>query len=63
MEQKLKPISTNPGNFANDIDKASRAGRIGGKKSGGNFANNPERAAEMGRKGGKASRGGKKKAK
>lgn len=48
----------NPGNFAEDREKASRAGHIGGQHSGGNFANNRERAAEAGRKGGLASHGG-----
>ncbi len=41
----------NPGNFANDREKASEAGRKGGQASGGNFANDPERAAEAGHKG------------
>jgi uncharacterized protein len=48
----------NPGNFAEDREKASRAGHIGGQHSSGNFANDPERAAEAGRKGGKRSHGG-----
>jgi len=50
--------SRNPGNFAEDREKASRAGQIGGQHSSGNFANNPERAAEAGRKGGQNSHGG-----
>jgi general stress protein YciG len=49
--------SPNRGNFAEDREKASRAGRIGGQHSSGNFANNRERAAEAGRKGGQASHG------
>lgn len=49
---------TNSGNFANDREKASRAGHKGGKVSGGNFANDRERAAEAGRKGGQNSHGG-----
>ena len=48
----------NPGNFAEDREKASRAGHIGGQHSSGNFANDRERAAEAGRKGGEHSRGG-----
>jgi uncharacterized protein len=48
----------NPGNFAEDREKASRAGQLGGQHSSGNFANNRERAAEAGRKGGENSRGG-----
>jgi uncharacterized protein len=55
------------GNFANDREKASEAGRKGGQqshsggsssdeskgsKSGGNFANDREKASEAGRKGG-----------
>lgn len=50
--------SRNPGNFAEDRERASRAGQIGGQHSSGNFANNRERAAEAGRKGGRASHGG-----
>jgi general stress protein YciG len=42
----------NPGNFANDREKASEAGSKGGHNSGGNFANDRERASEAGRKGG-----------
>jgi uncharacterized protein len=47
-----------PGNFAEDRERASRAGQIGGRRSSGNFAHNRARAAEAGRKGGKHSRGG-----
>nr|WP_286935332.1 general stress protein [Pseudomonas sp. UBA6554] len=43
---------TNPGNFANDRERASRAGHKGGQASGGNFANDRQRASEAGRKGG-----------
>ena len=50
--------NSNPGNFANDRQKASEAGRKGGSRSGGNFANDRERAAEAGRKGGQRSHGG-----
>jgi general stress protein YciG len=48
----------NAGNFAVDREKASQAGRVGGRISPGNFANNRERAAEAGRKGGALSNGG-----
>ena len=48
------------GNFAEDRDRASEAGRKGGQQSGGNFKNNPERASEAGKKGGKNSHGGNK---
>ncbi len=48
----------NPGNFAEDREKASRAGQTGGQHSGGNFANDRERAAEAGKKGGQSSSGG-----
>lgn len=48
----------NPGNFANDRDKASEAGHKGGQASGGNFKNDPQRASEAGRKGGENSQGG-----
>ncbi|MFC2971075.1 general stress protein [Azotobacter bryophylli] len=50
--------NSNPGNFANDREKASEAGRKGGRNSGGNFANDRERASEAGRKGGQHSHGG-----
>ncbi len=49
--------SPNAGNFAEDREKASRAGRVGGQHSSGNFAHNRERAAEAGRKGGQAKHG------
>ena len=49
--------SPNPGNFAEDRERASRAGRIGGQHSSGNFANDRERAVQAGRKGGQASHG------
>ncbi len=45
----------NPGNFAEDREKASRAGQTGGQHSGGNFGNDPARAAEAGRQGGEQS--------
>jgi uncharacterized protein len=48
----------NPGNFAEDREKASRAGHTGGQHSSGNFARDRERAAEAGRKGGENSHGG-----
>ncbi|XXN66690.1 general stress protein (plasmid) [Enterobacter ludwigii] len=44
------------GNFASDRERASEAGRKGGKLSGGNFRFDPERAREAGRKGGQISR-------
>ncbi|MDB5374709.1 MAG: ral stress protein [Belnapia sp.] len=54
----------NPGNFANDRQKARIAGQLGGMKQGkasnpGNFANNREKAAAAGRKGGQHSHGSK----
>jgi general stress protein YciG len=48
----------NPGNFAENRERASQAGQIGGQHSSGNFANDPARAAEAGRKGGQNSHGG-----
>ncbi|MCB5946835.1 general stress protein [Enterobacter sp. TCD1-1] len=45
------------GNFAEDRERASEAGRKGGQHSGGNFKNDPQRASEAGKKGGKNSRG------
>ncbi len=58
---KRAPGAGNPGNFANNREKAVEAGRRGGQHSHGgggagnnpgNFANNRQRAAEAGRKGG-----------
>ncbi|ALB62326.1 Conidiation-specific protein 10 [Cronobacter condimenti 1330] len=46
------------GNFAEDRDRASEAGRKGGQQSSGNFKNDPQRASEAGKKGGKNSHGG-----
>ncbi len=46
------------GNFAEDRQKASDAGRKGGQHSGGNFKNDPQRASEAGKKGGQNSPGG-----
>lgn len=45
------------GNFAQDREKASEAGRKGGQSSGGggNFKNDPDKASEAGRKGGQSS--------
>ncbi|MBK0015040.1 general stress protein [Kosakonia cowanii] len=45
------------GNFAEDRERASAAGRKGGQQSGGNFKNDPQRASEAGKKGGKNSHG------
>ena len=50
--------NNNPGNFGNDKEKASEAGRKGGHNSGGNFANDREKASAAGRKGGQNSHGG-----
>ncbi|MEW5287799.1 general stress protein [Erwinia papayae] len=49
------------GNFAEDRNRASEAGRKGGKVSGGNFRNDPPRASLAGAKGGRNSRGNKEK--
>ncbi|WP_439211962.1 general stress protein [Duffyella gerundensis] len=46
------------GNFAEDREKASEAGKKGGQNSGGNFANDREKASEAGKKGGENSHGG-----
>ena len=45
------------GNFAEDRERASEAGRKDGQHSGGNFKNDPQRASEAGKKGGKNSHG------
>ncbi|QHM73355.1 general stress protein [Mixta intestinalis] len=44
------------GNFAEDRQKASEAGKKGGQHSGGNFKNDREKASEAGKKGGQNSR-------
>lgn len=46
------------GNFAENPQKASEAGKTGGQKSGGNFKNDREKASEAGKKGGQKSHGG-----
>ncbi|NDL61964.1 general stress protein [Acerihabitans arboris] len=47
------------GNFADDKQKASEAGKKGGQKSGsGSFKNDPEKASEAGKKGGSSNHGG-----
>lgn len=43
------------GNFAEDKEKASEAGKKGGQNSGGNFKNDREKASEAGKKDGKNS--------
>ncbi|HAI50284.1 general stress protein [Atlantibacter hermannii] len=43
------------GNFAENRERASEAGRKGGQVSGGNFKNDPQRASEAGKKGGRNS--------
>ena len=44
------------GNFADDKQRASEAGKKGGEHSGGNFKNDREKASEAGKKGGQNSR-------
>jgi general stress protein YciG len=44
--------NTNPGNFANDRARASRAGKKGGSVSPGNFKYDRKRASAAGRRGG-----------
>lgn len=46
------------GNFADDREKASEAGKKGGQNSGGNFKNDREKASEAGKKGGQNSHSG-----
>ncbi len=46
------------GNFAEDRERASAAGRKGGQHSGGNFKNDPQRASTAGEKGGRSSNSG-----
>lgn len=51
-------MTHNPGNLASDRQKASEAGKKGGRSSGGSFANDRQKATEAGRKGGRNSHGG-----
>ncbi|WP_059109824.1 MULTISPECIES: general stress protein [Pantoea] len=46
------------GNFADDKQKASEAGKKGGQQSGGSFKDDPQKASEAGKKGGKSSNKG-----
>lgn len=46
------------GNFSEDKQKASEAGKKGGQHSGGNFKNDREKASEAGKKGGQSSNRG-----
>lgn len=46
------------GNFAENPEKASEAGKKGGQNSGGNFASDREKASEAGKKGGLNSHSG-----
>ena len=46
------------GNFAEDKQKSSEAGKKGGQNSGGNFKNDREKASEAGKKGGQNSHRG-----
>lgn len=49
----MNPYSKeNPGNFANDRERASEAGKKGGEVSPGKFKEGSERAREAGHKGG-----------
>lgn len=54
--------NSNSGNFANDREKAAKAGQKGGQASSnassGNFANDRDRASEAGKKGGTESHSG-----
>lgn len=48
----------NPGNFANDREKASEAGKKGGQASGSNVANDRQKGMGAGNKGSERSHGG-----
>ncbi|AKK00900.1 MULTISPECIES: con-10 family general stress protein [Pseudomonas] len=48
----------NPGNFANDRDKASEAGKKGGQASGGNNTNDRQKGSGAGSKGNERGQGG-----
>ena len=51
-------VNKNPGNFANDREKASEAGKKGGQASGGNVANDRQKGTGAGNKGSERSQGG-----
>ncbi|RIP46272.1 general stress protein [Salmonella enterica] len=46
------------GNFSEDKEKTSEAGRKSGQHSGGKFKKDPQRASEAGKKGGQNSHSG-----
>lgn len=48
----------NPGNFANDREKASEAGKKGGQASGGNVANDRQKGTGAGNRGNERGQGG-----
>ena len=56
-DQDRTPSRGGSGNFRDDPERASEAGKKGGQESGGNFKNDPERASEAGKKGGHQSHG------
>jgi general stress protein YciG len=67
VNEMAKTGNSNSGNFANNPEKASEAGRKGGqssgqgssgKGSGSNFADDRQKASEAGKKGGQSSRSG-----
>ena len=55
LEELMAEHRGGSGNFAEDHEKASEAGKKGGQNSGGNFANDREKASEAGKKGGENS--------
>ncbi|KAA5970770.1 general stress protein [Pantoea sp. M_9] len=46
------------GNFADDKQRASEAGKKGGQNSGGSFSNDREKASDAGKKGGQSGNRG-----
>ncbi|WHS58087.1 general stress protein [Pseudomonas sp. G2-4] len=48
----------NPGNFSNDRDKASEAGKKGGQASGGNVPSDRQKGSGAGNKGSERGQGG-----
>jgi uncharacterized protein len=57
MENTKSQHRGGSGNFAEDRERASEAGRKGGQHSGGSVAQDHKRATEAGRKGGQHSGG------
>jgi len=54
----MPPPRGGSGNFADDKQRASEAGKKGGQNSGGSFSNDREKASDAGKKGGQSGNRG-----